>query len=150
MVTLNTQVAKANVGFDKNTDYSAVINDYLVDGGKVGDEVYNQLLAQRDAKIEWLKTDAGGNKTEEYWKTSGQATTDMYNKIYGTDDAWLNGDYFEDDELKEKLHALGIAGYATGGYTGDWGPEGKLAVLHEKELVLNNVNSLKENISFIT
>jgi hypothetical protein len=30
-----------------------------------------------------------------------------------------------------------IKGYATGGYTGSWGPEGKLAVLHEKELVLN-------------
>lgn len=27
--------------------------------------------------------------------------------------------------------------YNTGGYTGAWGPEGKLAVLHEKELVLN-------------
>ena len=27
--------------------------------------------------------------------------------------------------------------YATGGYTGEWGPEGKLAVLHEKELILN-------------
>lgn len=27
--------------------------------------------------------------------------------------------------------------YDTGGYTGDFGPEGKLAVLHEKELVLN-------------
>ena len=29
------------------------------------------------------------------------------------------------------------AGYNTGGYTGAWGPEGKLAILHEKELVLN-------------
>ena len=27
--------------------------------------------------------------------------------------------------------------YDTGGYTGAWGPEGKLAVLHEKEIVLN-------------
>jgi uncharacterized protein YoxC len=27
--------------------------------------------------------------------------------------------------------------FASGGYTGDWGPEGKLAVLHEKEIVLN-------------
>jgi hypothetical protein len=27
--------------------------------------------------------------------------------------------------------------YDTGGYTGDFGPEGKLAFLHEKELVLN-------------
>ena len=29
------------------------------------------------------------------------------------------------------------AGFDTGGYTGSWGPEGKLAVLHEKELILN-------------
>lgn len=29
------------------------------------------------------------------------------------------------------------SGFATGGYTGSWGPEGKLATLHEKELVLN-------------
>ena len=28
-------------------------------------------------------------------------------------------------------------GYDTGGYTGAWGPEGKLAWLHEKEIVLN-------------
>jgi hypothetical protein len=28
-------------------------------------------------------------------------------------------------------------GFDTGGYTGDWGPEGKLAMLHQKELVLN-------------
>ena len=30
-----------------------------------------------------------------------------------------------------------ITSAATGMYTGEWGPEGKLAVLHEKELVLN-------------
>ena len=27
--------------------------------------------------------------------------------------------------------------FDTGGYTGEWGPEGKVAILHEKELVLN-------------
>ena len=30
-----------------------------------------------------------------------------------------------------------LVGFATGGYTGEWGPEGKLAMLHQKELVLN-------------
>jgi hypothetical protein len=30
-----------------------------------------------------------------------------------------------------------IASCDTGGYTGEWGPSGKLAVLHQKELVLN-------------
>ena len=30
-----------------------------------------------------------------------------------------------------------IQGFDTGGYTGEWGPEGKWALLHQKELVLN-------------
>ena len=30
-----------------------------------------------------------------------------------------------------------IYGYDTGGYTGEWGPEGRLAMLHQKEIVLN-------------
>lgn len=37
-------------------------------------------------------------------------------------------------EMKEKYPEAFLD---TGGYTGAWGPEGKLAVLHEKELVLN-------------
>jgi hypothetical protein len=31
-----------------------------------------------------------------------------------------------------------VAMMDTGGYTGEWGPEGKIAMLHEKELVLNS------------
>ena len=39
----------------------------------------------------------------------------------------------------------------TGGYTGKWGPEGKLAVLHEKELVLNqeDTNNLLKIIEIV-
>jgi hypothetical protein len=38
----------------------------------------------------------------------------------------------------EKLrNEYGPSAFFTGGYTGVWGPEGKLAFLHEKELVLN-------------
>ena len=36
-----------------------------------------------------------------------------------------------------KAKAKELLGFDTGGYTGEWGPYGKLAVLHEKELVLN-------------
>ena len=35
------------------------------------------------------------------------------------------------------LKASQLTGYDTGGYTGTWGSEGKLAMLHEKEIVLN-------------
>jgi hypothetical protein len=30
-----------------------------------------------------------------------------------------------------------FVGYDTGGYTGSWGPEGRLAMLHQKEIILN-------------
>lgn len=45
------------------------------------------------------------------------------NKLYSGDLGWL------------KLNQ--ISGYDTGGYTGRWGSYGKLAMLHEKEIVLN-------------
>ena len=40
---------------------------------------------------------------------------------------------------KEAFSDLDLSkwGFDTGGYTGSWGPEGKLAMLHQKELVLN-------------
>ena len=38
---------------------------------------------------------------------------------------------------KKALAYIEAKAYNTGGYTGAWGPEGKLALLHEKELVLN-------------
>ena len=43
------------------------------------------------------------------------------------------------------------AKFDTGGYTGDWGPEGKLAVLHEKELVLNqqDTSNLLTTMAFL-
>ena len=44
---------------------------------------------------------------------------------------------YEKTDLSSYGIPKNIGHYNTGGYTGDWGPEGKLAVLHEKELVLN-------------
>ena len=42
------------------------------------------------------------------------------------------------EELKDEIiKVFDLTSLATGGYTGSWGPEGKLAVLHEKEIVLN-------------
>lgn len=35
------------------------------------------------------------------------------------------------------LATSGIPRFDTGGYTGDWGPDGRIAMLHQKELVLN-------------
>lgn len=42
--------------------------------------------------------------------------------------------FIEAENLKRKI---GQFAYNTGGYTGDWGSDGRLAILHQKELVLN-------------
>ena len=71
---------------------------------------------------------AGGIVTVENvaWGRPYEVAVKSSNSAYG----WLNLDQLE--KLK------------SGGYTGDWGPEGKLAMLHEKELVLNKQDT--ENI----
>ena len=114
---LNSQVAAANTDFDKNTDYTALMNEYLNSGGKIGDATYNELLRQRDAKIEWLKTQG---KDASYWGTSGEETTKMYEALVNGDEykneatgeimtqEWFKDNYLSDEKLKEVLVALEI------------------------------------------
>jgi hypothetical protein len=44
-----------------------------------------------------------------------------------------------------------ISKYDTGGYTGAWGPEGRLAMLHQKEIVLNahDTKNLLDTVSIV-
>ena len=59
-------------------------------------------------------------------------------KKFGFNNIEKNNTWYKDkDAVNKKLKELGIQTFATGGYTGGWGPEGKLAILHEKELILN-------------
>ena len=55
--------------------------------------------------------------------------------------------------LKDSLLAAGLPvdAYNTGGYTGTWGPEGRLAMLHQKEIVLNpdDTSNLLASVSLI-
>jgi hypothetical protein len=44
--------------------------------------------------------------------------------------------YVREDALGGEKYKK-LLGFDTGGYTGEWGPDGKLAMLHQKELVLN-------------
>lgn len=47
--------------------------------------------------------------------------------------------------------SLYTAKYDTGGYTGEWGPEGKIAMLHQKELVLNadDTSNILQTVAFM-
>ena len=53
--------------------------------------------------------------------------------------------------LEGWINKRALSGFKTGGYTGEWGSEGKLAFLHQKELVLNegDTDNLLKTISFI-
>ena len=75
---------------------------------------------------------------EDQYGTRGDAADERYRNSSSV------GQYTDFESWKKKMHELGVPGYATGGYTGGWGPEGKLAFLHQKELVLNQTDT--ENI----
>lgn len=48
----------------------------------------------------------------------------------------IGGHSYKESELKNK-QGYAVAQFATGGYTGEWGPDGRFALLHQKEIVLN-------------
>ena len=110
---LNSQIEIQSAGFDKDTDYSALMNEYLSKGGKTSDKTFQELQSQREAKIAWLQTDEGGNKGSDYWGTSGQDTINKYDRILagnGTDEenTWFNADYVKDEELVGIFEKLGV------------------------------------------
>lgn len=118
---LNKQVEVQSVGFDKDTDYSALMNEYLQkEGASTSDAAFQELLKQRQAKIDWLKSDEGGNKGVDYWGTEGDETLKMYEAlmrgdssfITGSgkviDQAWFTKDYMSDEDLISKFETLEI------------------------------------------
>lgn len=119
-------------GYDPNTDYSGVIMDGIANGWlEYGSKEYKELTSQRENKID----DMG--LTEEYFGTRGDAADNRYK------DSTSVGQYGSKEEWKKKMQALGVPGFATGGYTGIF-DDAKLAFLHQKELVLNQSDT--ENI----
>ena len=122
----------SNKGYDPNTDYSGVIMDGIANGWlEYGSKEYKELTSQRENKID----DMG--LTKEYFGTRGDAADNRYK------DSTSVGQYESEEEWKKKMQALGVPGFATGGYTGIF-DDAKLAFLHQKELVLNQSDT--ENI----
>ena len=123
----NSTEEDTGLGYDPNTDYNDLISDGIRQGWlNYGSSTYEQLNAQREAKIkgEGLYDAAyiNGMPAEQYFASVQEGEEPL---------AWRNENLWE-----QRLHALGISGYETGGYTGEF-QNGRLAILHEKELVLN-------------
>lgn len=109
--------------YDPSVDYSALMGTV-----PVGSELYNKYKAYRDRKM------SEGNY-------DNMASTARINKFYemgyklgeGKFAGYTNFTQIPDWLWEETVGKT----FRTGGYTGSWGESGKLAVLHEKELVLN-------------
>ena len=121
--------------FDPNAQYANLMAEYLANGGSTSDAAYQELLKQRDEKIEWLKGQGYG---EDYYGSSGEDTIKHFEDLLQNNKDRLDelGDLYNDEEYKEWLEKLKIPMFDTGGYTGDF-ENAKLAFLHKKELVLN-------------
>lgn len=121
-------------GYDKNTDYAAMIEQGLINGWiDYGDDTFNRLLNQRGDKI----TGEGMGYTNEKEQFSGYHKGDSAQ-------GWAVGQYDTEDEWHKHLENLKKNyGLNTGGYTGLF-DDAKLAFLHQKELVLNQSDT--ENI----
>ena len=112
-------------------------------------------------------TPAKDTNKGSYKVQNGDTLSSISQKVYGTVNKWpdllIKNGFIEEDERSKYLQGKyntdpghwifpgQILQYRTGGYTGEWGPEGKLAILHEKELVLNkdDTENLLTTISFI-
>ncbi len=109
---------------------------------------WSDLMTQSVIKGDMDTADILGliRDTSDHWKLEGHETWRnnaqvIADAIKARDDGTGYQGYegpFQNNEMtfEEWMHRLGIPGYSTGGYTGDF-DNGKLAFLHEKELVLN-------------
>lgn len=117
---------RAQSGFgnnsDKDTDWAAMMGTVAY-----GSAEYNQYKNTRDARI------ANGKKinydttarVDAYYKLLSEG------KISGLPNGKENFTQLTDEEWRK------LVGFRSGGYTGTWNDDGKLAFLHQKELVLN-------------
>lgn len=126
--------SSSSKGYDKNTDYAAMIEQGLINGWiNYGDDTFNRLLNQRGDKITGENMDLTNEKEQFGGYHKGDSAQ-----------GWAVGQYDTEDEWRKHLENLKKNyGLNTGGYTGIF-DDAKLAFLHQKELVLNQNDT--ENI----
>lgn len=126
-------------------DIGAIMAAYLQQGGSINDDLFQQLWNKRNEKIEWL---AANGYSSSYWGSYGEETIKGFEELVsgGGDQDWYDyaANMYTIEQIRQFLQQMGLPTFKTGGYTGSWGPNGRLAIIHEKELILNqdDTNSL--------
>ena len=129
LALLNQQIAGASSG---DTDFSFLAAQAFVSGDSEG--VSSNLNSRGDKAVVGVNTSVSNERlTNVFAAASGNSS---YTKKQQEDAKNLINKVAEGN-TKFTDKTVSAIGFKTGGYTGTWGPEGKLAVLHEKELILN-------------
>jgi hypothetical protein len=123
---MEVAAAQGAGGGNEPADYSRAIAELLEDGASINDPQILEWLekrAKKDAEGKYLRNDRLMKLFTAYDNGDEKAIEAVKGVLY-------NNQWFTDEYLTP-------FGFRTGGYTGAWGPEGKMAMVHEKELVLN-------------
>lgn len=125
-------------------DYSAAMSDYLeIDGHTMDDAYYKALKKAREEKMQQDEYSDEISTAElellfAKYKKAKDAGIDNEMTRYVESISEGNNKSWDRDKVHEYIYGKSnISTYRSGGYTGEWGPSGRLAILHEKELVLN-------------
>lgn len=116
------EMTKLAVVFNSNADYF----DLMIKALKNND----MDSAEKYAEYRAMKISLDPNSYGQYSWGSKEAMV----KDFQEQGVWISDE--KADSLWNKYNNT-TQKYDTGGYTGEWGQDGKLAVLHQKELVLN-------------
>lgn len=116
------EMIKLAVVFNSNADYF----DLMIKALKNND----MGSAEKYAEYRAMKISLDPNSYGQYDWSSKEAMV----KDFQEQGVWISDE--KANSLWDKYSST-LKKYDTGGYTGEWGQDGKLAVLHQKELVLN-------------
>lgn len=129
LALLDKQIAGASSG---DIDFSLEAAKAFVSGDSEG--VSSNLALRKDKTAIGVNTSvlddrlanvfAAASGNSSYTKKQQEDAKNLINKVAEGDSKFTD-------------KTVSAIGFKTGGYTGTWGPEGKLAILHEKELILN-------------
>lgn len=116
------EMTKLAVVFNSNADYF----DLMIKALKNND----MDSAEKYAEYRAMKISLDPNSYGQYDWSSKEAMV----KDFQEQGVWISDE--KANSLWDKYSST-LKKYDTGGYTGEWGQDGKLAILHQKELVLN-------------
>ena len=129
---LETEIQKVEGGWENIETATESWNTSLENSKALVEQIASSM-----ADATWSAAEKSGGLLSEYdGEKIGDAVVKKLTTLQGV---WINETKDENGEIVTPGHFTWqtVASAATGMYTGEWGNEGKLAVLHEKELVLN-------------